>query len=296
MAVQSFCTEPVVIQQVPGLFYIPGLLTEEESTALLAAVDAGPRGEADLTRLSSGRPVVTHPGIHWHGFPAAGASGSDKSSRSRRRANESLPTAKTAEIFCGSLEAAETVDLPDDTSEVAGHSRAALNRLRDRHLVPEDYCFDQAIINNYDDGKGIAAHVDRATFDDVIVGLSLGAPAVLQFTQASKKKDSKLTVPTTAGPNCASSVASSGAVFEPRCFELLLEPRSAYIMSGEARWRWCHGIPDGVPTISGVQLPFGRRVSVTFRRLRWRRSTTREHEQATMVDERAHTPDAGVIK
>jgi len=288
MVLQDSCSQPDAVHQVPGLFYIPELLSEEEATALLAAVDAGPRGEAEPSRLSSGRPVVTHPGIHWHGFTAAAVAGSSKGSRSRRRVNELSPDAQVTELFHDASEAGKVMDLPHDTSDVVLHARAVLNRLRDRQLVPEGYCFDQAIINNYSDGKGIAAHVDRATFDDLIVGLSLGAPNVLQFTQAGKKKKSK-SVPTEY-PNAVSAPCSTVTV-EPGRFELLVEPRSAYVMSGEARWRWCHGIPDGVPTFSGVQLPVGRRVSVTFRRLRWRHSMTAKLEIAAMVDEHAHTGD-----
>lgn len=291
MMLQDSCSQPDAVHQVPGLFYVPELLSEEEATALLAAVDAGPLGEVEPTKFSSGRPVVTHPGIHWHGFTAAAVAGSSRGSRSRMRVNKLLPDAEVTEWFHNTSEVSKVMDLPQDTSDVVLHARAALNRLRDRQLVPEGYCFDQAIINNYSDGKGIAAHVDRATFDDLIVGLSLGAPTVLHFTQAGKKNKNK-SVPTEY-PNGVSAPCSSATV-EPGRFELLLEPRSAYVMSGEARWRWCHGIPDGVPTISGVQLPVGRRVSVTFRRLRWRHSMTGKPEIAAMVDEHARTGDGRI--
>jgi len=294
MALQDLCAESDVVHQVPGLFYIPELLSEEEATAMLAAVDAGPRGKAELTRLSSGRPVVTHPGVHWHGFAVAAVEGSSKGLRRHRRASEPSTLAEVTEMLNDGSKTAKTMDLPHDASEVAFHARAVLNRLRDRHFVPEDYCFDQAIINNYPDGKGIAAHVDRATFDDLIVGLSLGVPTVLQFTQASKKRNSK-PIPTTTCSDGASAACSSATV-EPGHYDLLVEPRSAYVMSGESRWRWCHGIPDGIPTISGVQLPVGRRVSITFRRLRWRCSMTAKHERAATVDEHSYAGDDGTTQ
>ena len=73
----------------------------------------------------------------------------------------------------------------------------------------------QAMVTRYDPGAGIGWHRDRPVFEHV-VGVSLGAPAVLRLRRR------------TAGG------------FERRT--LPLAPRSAYHLSGEARHMWEHGI------------------------------------------------------
>jgi alkylated DNA repair dioxygenase AlkB len=82
----------------------------------------------------------------------------------------------------------------------------------------------------YDPGAGIGWHKDRSVFDRV-VGVSLGSPATLRFRQR----------------------AGSGF----RRFSLPVEPRSAYLLSGEARHDWEHRI------VPGEELRF----SITFRTL-----------------------------
>lgn len=90
--------------------------------------------------------------------------------------------------------------------------------------------FIHALVARYDPGAGIGWHRDRDVFDRV-VGVSFGTPATLRFRQRS----------------------SSGF----RRASLAVAPRSAYLISGEARWEWEHRI------MPGDQLRF----SVTFRTL-----------------------------
>ena len=85
-----------------------------------------------------------------------------------------------------------------------------------------------ALIARYDPGAGIGWHRDRTVFDRV-VGVSLGSPATLRFRQR----------------------VTSGF----RRFSLPIEPRSAYLLSGQARYGWEHRI------VPGEQLRF----SITFR-------------------------------
>ena len=89
----------------------------------------------------------------------------------------------------------------------------------------------QALVIRYDPGAGIGWHRDRPVFEHV-VGVSLGAPAMLRFRRRLAKG------------------------FERR--SLALDPRSIYHLSGEARHGWEHGI---VPIASP-------RWSITFRSLR----------------------------
>jgi len=72
-----------------------------------------------------------------------------------------------------------------------------------------------ALVTRYDPGAGIGWHRDRPQFDEVI-GISLAGGAILRFRQR-----------TTSGFRRAS---------------IELAPRSAYLLSGEVRERWEHGI------------------------------------------------------
>jgi len=90
--------------------------------------------------------------------------------------------------------------------------------------------FVHALLARYDPGAGIGWHKDRDVFEQV-VGVSLNTPATLRFRQRT----------------------ATGF----RRTELAVEPRSAYLLSGEVRWDWEHRITPG------DQLRF----SITFRAL-----------------------------
>lgn len=94
----------------------------------------------------------------------------------------------------------------------------------------EAEAFIHALIARYDPGAGIGWHRDRPVFDRV-VGISLGASEMLRFRQRT------------------------GSGF--RRFGLPVEPRSAYLLSGEARHEWEHSIAPGERL----------RFSITFRTL-----------------------------
>jgi alkylated DNA repair dioxygenase AlkB len=90
--------------------------------------------------------------------------------------------------------------------------------------------FVHVLLARYGPGAGIGWHRDRDVFEEV-VGISLNVPATLRFRQRT----------------------ANG--FRRAKLEVL--PRSAYLLSGEARWDWEHSIA------AGEQLRF----SVTFRTL-----------------------------
>jgi DNA oxidative demethylase len=95
-------------------------------------------------------------------------------------------------------------------------------------LEPSD--FVHVLLARYDPGAGIGWHRDRDVFENV-VGISLATPATLRFRRR-----------------------------RPGGFDrakIDVAPRSAYLLSGEARWDWEHSI------LPGEQLRF----SVTFRTL-----------------------------
>jgi alkylated DNA repair protein (DNA oxidative demethylase) len=95
-------------------------------------------------------------------------------------------------------------------------------------IAPDD--FVHALVTRYDPGAGIGWHRDRPQFGKV-VGVSLGGPATLRFRQRT------------------------GTGFRRASLELA--PRSAYLLSGEARLQWEHGIAAHE----------ARRYSITFRTL-----------------------------
>ncbi len=96
----------------------------------------------------------------------------------------------------------------------------------------------EALLQRYPPGAGIGWHRDAPMFGTV-VGVSLGASCTLRFQR--------------------------GKGDERRVFGLELEPRSAYVLTGAARWRWQHSIP---PTKN-------LRYSVTFRTVKEARAVVR---------------------
>jgi alkylated DNA repair dioxygenase AlkB len=114
-----------------------------------------------------------------------------------------------------------------------------VRKLRDRGLISEEP--DQVIVNEYEPGQGIAAHVDcPPCFTETIVSVSLGSPCVMDY----KHKSTRRVVP------------------------VLVEPGSLIVMRGEARYDWTHGIAPRKADVSrGRQIVRGRRVSLTLRKV-----------------------------
>ena len=100
---------------------------------------------------------------------------------------------------------------------------------------------DQAIVNEYNPGQGIAPHVDCVPcFDKTIISLSLGSACVMEF--ARNQTSEKIAVK--------------------------LEPCSLIVMQGEARYKWTHRIaPRKKDMYKGEEIRRKRRVSVTFRKV-----------------------------
>jgi alkylated DNA repair dioxygenase AlkB len=111
---------------------------------------------------------------------------------------------------------------------------ASLVWLRDRaaRLVGLDAeQFAETLVTRYPPGAGIGWHRDAPMFGPRVVGVSLLAPCTMRFQRRT------------------ASVRKT--------FALALEPRSAYVLAGSARWTWQHSIPATK----------GLRYSVTFRTL-----------------------------
>jgi len=107
--------------------------------------------------------------------------------------------------------------------------------LRDRCAVlierePDDLV--QVLISRYPEGAGIGWHRDAPMFGSRIAGVSLRARCRMRFQR------------TVLGERSVAAIE--------------LAPRSAYVLSGKARWSWQHSIP------ATKEL----RYSITFRTLR----------------------------
>jgi alkylated DNA repair dioxygenase AlkB len=94
----------------------------------------------------------------------------------------------------------------------------------------EPDAFRQVGVNEYRAGAGIGWHKDKPEFG-VIVGLSLGRPATMRFRKPQGKTWKRVSHQ--------------------------VQPRSIYILTGEARTEWEHSIPEVTDL----------RYSITFRTL-----------------------------
>lgn len=96
---------------------------------------------------------------------------------------------------------------------------------------------NQVIVNEYLPGQGISPHVDSLAFGGVVASLSLGSACEMDFLSDSGKKHS-----------------------------FWLERRSLLVLSGEARYKWKHGIAKRKSDMFyGNRVVRKRRVSLTFR-------------------------------
>ncbi len=118
--------------------------------------------------------------------------------------------------------------LPDWITTLAGRFQ------REGLLTP-----DQLIVNEYEPGQGISAHIDSTVaFGDTVLSLTLGSACVMLFSNVKLGQE----VP------------------------VLIEPRSLVVMQGDARYVWKHSIPPRKKdTYEGRVIERSRRVSLTFR-------------------------------
>src|SRR5262249_24737610 len=97
-----------------------------------------------------------------------------------------------------------------------------LHELRERlaawAVVPAQE-FTHALITQYQSGTQLGWHRDVPEFE-LVCGVSLAGAARMRLRRYPYRKGSRA-----------------------QTFAITLEPRSAYILRGEARWRWQHSIP-----------------------------------------------------
>ncbi len=99
---------------------------------------------------------------------------------------------------------------------------------------------DQAIVNEYVAGQGIAMHADRQCFGPTVATVSLGDAWRMDLRPARGAADTRV--------------------------DILLEEGSALLMTDDARWRWFHGIAKRLKErTDGGSRTRKRRLSLTFR-------------------------------
>ena len=183
-----------------GLEYRPEFLSAPEETVLLARIDAA-EWLTDLSRR------VLHYGYKY-----------DYSNR-------------------GLDDSARIGPLPEWLAHLALQVREAASPDTAQLLNPGQP-FEQAIINEYLPGQGIAPHIDRDCFGPVVATVSLGSAVSMDF--------------------CC------GATGDDHVHRL--EPRSLLLMHGDARSAWRHGIAKRRTDVwNGQKIQRHRRVSITFR-------------------------------
>ncbi len=100
---------------------------------------------------------------------------------------------------------------------------------------------ENCVINEYIPPQGIGPHRDYPDFGPTVSCVSLGSDIVMDFSHEGRRLRVPVHVPA----------------------------RSLWVLSGEARWEWTHGIaPRLKDIIKGERRARGRRVSVTFRTAR----------------------------
>ena len=102
---------------------------------------------------------------------------------------------------------------------------------------------DQVIVNEYQPGQGISAHIDcQPCFGDTIASLSLLSACVMRLAS-----------------QCSSQQT-----------ELHLQPASLLVLKGDARHLWTHSIPSRKTDVfEGQKHTRSRRISLTFRTMKF---------------------------
>ena len=134
-------------------------------------------------------------------------------------------------------ETARIGSLPEWLAQLSSMVREAASE-QAKQLLDPHRPFEQAIINEYLPGQGIAPHIDRDCFGPLVATVSMGSAVNMDFCRDS------------TGDEYVQS----------------LEPRSLVLLYGDARFKWRHGIAKRQSdTWHGQKTKRQRRVSITFR-------------------------------
>lgn len=125
----------------------------------------------------------------------------------------------------------------DDIPDILIPIRDLLEKIcKKKQLIPENYIFNQCIINKYESGQGIGKHIDTTNYGGVIGCYTAISGCYMIFTRNSET------------------------------VKIYVKPNSLYIMSGEARYNWYHHmLPVKTDIVSGKSIDRKTRISLTFR-------------------------------
>jgi alkylated DNA repair dioxygenase AlkB len=131
------------------------------------------------------------------------------------------------------------------TDEIPKQFQFLIDVLKDNceMLKIDSLDFNQVIVNNYESGQGISAHIDTNDYGEIIGCYTIGSGATMCFSKDDKQSK----------------------------YNLYVKPKSLYIMSGESRYNWTHEMPsrksDMVNDEQGNEkrIKRDRRISITFR-------------------------------
>jgi alkylated DNA repair dioxygenase AlkB len=134
---------------------------------------------------------------------------------------------------------ARTIDYSMFLGQLPFWALPIANRLHNEKYI--DAIPDQLIINEYEPGQGIANHIDcEPCFGDTVISVSLGSSCVMDLINVKTKQK----------------------------IELMLESGSLVVLSGEARYKWTHGIAQRKTDIcNGIKRNRSLRISMTFRKV-----------------------------
>jgi alkylated DNA repair dioxygenase AlkB len=127
-----------------------------------------------------------------------------------------------------------TNKIPDTFKEIIQKFSQNLNSIP----ILKDYEFDQVIVNEYEPGQGISAHIDHTkNFAEIVVSLSLGSPCEMVFCETKNKEN---------------------------VIKQILQRKSLVILTEDARYKFTHAIPAR-KSDNGVKR--SKRISLTFRKV-----------------------------
>ena len=133
----------------------------------------------------------------------------------------------------------ELSKIPDELEWIPKRIQKTMETMFDKDVKE----FNQLILNEYAPNQGISQHTDRThVFGPVVAGLSLFTPCVIEFIDKRQRGKNRIVKP------------------------ILLPPRSVFIMTGESRYDYTHGIPAKKEVnFYGHTIRRGVRYSMTFR-------------------------------
>lgn len=202
---------------VPGLSLLRNFITSSEEAKILAFLDAQ-TWRTDLARR------VIHYGGTYCLLPSR-----DASPEERKKIESNIITAPP---------------IPPGIEWV-------VDRLVSHDFYSPDAKPTYCIVNAYDPGQGISAHVENFRFGEPVVGLTLSAGDHMRFHELVSEDDGSVR-----------SGKAGKAERTGKKVDVWLERRGLVVMRGESRRKWQHEIVRGRKGGKGEEW---RRVSLTFR-------------------------------